>query len=434
MGFDLLRFFSPLALTAVLMGAAHTIITGMLARMAMPEATLAAYSLALGASAVAEAPFTMVRHLSLALGGAQGGLRRTAQVVSVFLFPLLLLEFLLAYTKTGQALFRATLGVPPQLVDQTMAAFRVLMFMAPATALRFLFQGYLVRYRHTVEISGGIALRMAYVVVGGLAMVKWLNLPGPVIGGLLLVGGVAAEALVCGVAALRLRRTASPLDDTAPPSLARGIRMFLPLAGSAPLASAVQPVINLSLARTPDPGMALAAYAAAYVVAVPIWLPLQNMHQMAVVFAEDEEGRRGSRRFGLAAGIIASAVMAALAFTPPGEWLLMRGLQLKVALAVAVRASLSVQALLPLAVGWGDFHLGLLLRQGRTQIAGLSRAINVLSVILLASLLLPFARTATWAATIGSAVYAVGYAMEGAVNALAVSRPGALARRSRAAR
>jgi len=361
--------------------------------------------------------------LALTLGAIPGGFHRTAQVVWLFLLPVLLAEFLLAYTATGRALLTAALGIPPNLVDQSIAGFRVLMFMAPATALRFVFQGYLVRYRHTKEISAGIVLRIVYTVVGGLAMVKWLNLPGVVIGGFLLVGGVCAEALVNGFGALRLRGSALPVDDLPLPSVRSGVGLFFPLAGAALLASAARPVINLGLAQAPNPDLALAAYAASFVVAVPIWIPLQNMHQVSLVFAGDQSGRRRSQRFGLMAGAAASALLAVVAFTPVGEWLLVREMHLSPALAAMVRPAVGVQALLPLVLAWSDFYLGLLLKAGRTRAVGLARVLNVLAVVAVTLLTVPLVRSAGEAAALGSAAFALGYAVEGVVNMVAFRMP-----------
>lgn len=421
----LLRFYLPLAVTASLWSGAHVIVTAVLARTPAPTQALAAYGLALGVSAVAEGPVAACRQLSLALGSTTPGFRRAWQAVWTLALPVLGLELLVAYTPVGRAVLSGVFRIAPDLLAPTRAAYRVLMWMAAASAFRFLYQGYLVRHQHTQVIAAGVGARILVTAALGLWLGFAAPLPGAVTGAVMLLAGMAAEALVGYLAARPLLAAGATAPDIRPvPTFPQTLLFFVPLAGAQLAASSVAPAINGSLAASAGATIAVAAYATAQTVSGLITSPVQSMHQVSLVFATGAAAARQTLRFAVAVAAVASGVLALLAFTPVGNWFLGGLLHLSSELAAPVRLVLRAWTLLPLVMATSDYLTGLLLLRRNSRTPGLARLINVAAVLLLSWWQIAGAQTGAQAAVRGAVALLCGYALEAAINLGAVLAPG----------
>ena len=75
---SILAFFIPLGLSASLVSLSHLIINGTLARAADPEATIAAYSIAMSVFIITEKPAVFLRQTCSALAGDRSAFRAVA--------------------------------------------------------------------------------------------------------------------------------------------------------------------------------------------------------------------------------------------------------------------------------------------------------------------------------------------------------------------
>ncbi|MDP3487593.1 MAG: hypothetical protein Q8S19_06645, partial [Bacillota bacterium] len=94
---ELLRFFMPLAVTWMLMMFTHTIISGGLSRTLNPTVSTAAYAVALSLAAIAEAPLTMMRQVTLAFVHSRQSFRVVGQVLLATLSFFMLIVLAIGY-------------------------------------------------------------------------------------------------------------------------------------------------------------------------------------------------------------------------------------------------------------------------------------------------------------------------------------------------
>ena len=109
---ELLRFFLPLAVTWMLMMFTHTIISGGLSRTLNPTVSTAAYAVALSLAAIAEAPLTMIRQVSLAFVVSRQSFKVVGQVLMATLFFFMFTVLAIGYiAPLGRLVFQGALGV-----------------------------------------------------------------------------------------------------------------------------------------------------------------------------------------------------------------------------------------------------------------------------------------------------------------------------------
>lgn len=100
------------------------------------------------------------------------------------------------------------------------------------------------------------------------------------------------------------------------------VRFYAPLAATSLLLTATNPLLAAALARTADPASALAGYSVAFALTGVFYAPLLVVQQVAATRLLDGGEIRAVRTFALTVGVFFSLLAVAVAFTPPGEWLL----------------------------------------------------------------------------------------------------------------
>ena len=162
---ELLRFFMPLAVTSMLMMGTHTIISGGLSRTINPTVSTAAYAVALSLAAIAEAPITMIRQVALAFVQSRDSFRAVGRVLVATLTFFMLTVLAIGYfAPLGRLVFQGVLGVSEELLQATLKAFRITMFLPLASGLRCIYQGVIMVRRRTTYISTGMFVRVSFMI------------------------------------------------------------------------------------------------------------------------------------------------------------------------------------------------------------------------------------------------------------------------------
>jgi Na+-driven multidrug efflux pump len=153
----------------------------------------------------------------------------------------------------------------------------------------------------------------------------------------------------------------------------RAAMFYLPLVVASLTGAFAYSIINAGLARMADPRSVIATFAIANVVTYLLLGPLFMLHQVSLFFGA-MPGVPGSRernalvkRFCLWIGFIATAILGLLAWTPLGDWLLLRAFQSPSALLPLVKQVLRVSMFVPLVVAWNEYRTGRLLAAGRSR-------------------------------------------------------------------
>ena len=388
----ILVFWFPLALQWIMMALEGPFLAAVIARLPDPTFNLAAYGVAFAFAILVESPVIMLMSASTALvedAQSYRKLRRFANqlnVLSTFLLVLLLIP------PVFDLVLRTALGLPPQVADRVYGAFWLLLPWPAAIGYRRFIHGILIREGRTRWIAYGTGIRLVTMAGTGVGLAL-AGLPGAWVGAGALSAGVVVEA---GVAWAMSRGIIRGLLERESAGMAPGggletreiIEFYYPLALTSLLALTTQPLLTFFMGRAPAPVESLAVFPvvmALYFLFGTLGLSFQEA-VIALV------GRRGEHRaeltrFAGGLALVASGLLAVLAFTPMARvWF--EGVS-------GLEPGLASLAFLPaqiLAVGPGlsvviGLQRGLLVKARRTRPITMATVIEVTTIALLFPLL-----------------------------------------------
>jgi hypothetical protein len=226
-------------------------------------------------------------------------------------------HFLLSFTPLYGMILRQWMGVPEDVAAATVPILRVYVLWAAFIGWRRFHQGLLIRMRRTNLISVATIARLCLTVALTLMTIYVLRLPGEVAGSISIVSAVTSESLLIMYWARRILET--DLDHTASePSVTYGqlFQFYLPLVMVAALNILGGPLISTGLSRAPFPTQSLATWPTVWGLTMLIGGLCQPIQETTIASLERVDTARAIRRFGLAVGFIAGALLAVIALTP----------------------------------------------------------------------------------------------------------------------
>jgi len=371
----ILRLFLPLSLSDVIMVIAGPILTIGLTKLANPETSLAAYSVAQNVAILLESPIIMLLHASNLLSRYP----ETARPLRHFMLwanaLLTVLYALLAFTPAYDWIFRGALGQPDAIADAARPAFQAMLLWPAAIGWRRYYQGLLIIHRRSSLVAYA-----GFARIGALALVTVLGVlgraHGATLAGVALVISVIVEAAAVTWLARPVLRSgvAEPgvrAPEWAPRTVGQIALWYWPLAMTQILVAVVRPLINGGIARTVDPELGLAAWPVAWSTILMVANAVRMVQQVALTLLKDRQSYRMLRRFTLSAGFIACGIMALLAATPLGLGYMQWVLGLKGGLASVAHAAmpaLGIGVLFPLYTALQNWLQALLMKDGRTMV------------------------------------------------------------------
>ncbi len=408
----ILRFFIPLGLTSMMMMMSHSIIAAGISRTYLPEISMAAYSVSLTISGIAESPMVMLRQMTLALFRGP----KTFQTIRKIAFSALALVsmflFLIAYTPFGLFVFTRLLGVPENLITPTIQVFRFVMFMSLASCIRSIYQGVLISRKHTIFITQAMIARISLMILMVYLFSRYGWVRGGYVGGITIVAGILTEGLYSMYRARKLIPT--PEDRLDPEdrdiTFSQGWSFYYPLFIAAVMFSLTRPIMTAGMSRSFDPAIALAAFSVATSLGWVIISPCQNVHQATMVFIREKGGFVRVRQFAFGFGVLGSIVLAAIAFTPLGTLILTRWIGVSSQMVRPVLSAMRVLSVLPVLMSSQEYYMGVLLANQHTRVVSLCKMANLLTtaaMVILISSLMP-----GWGSVIGAVSQVSGFGAE----------------------
>ncbi len=411
-----LLFFLPLAITSALMMASHSLISAGLARTIDPVQSIAAYSVALNLAAIFEAPLIQTRQMALTLPRDRNSFARISRLALTALLISVGMEILIALTPLGSLIFGRVLSVPSELLQATIRNFWVVMILPLVSGVRTFYQGVIIREKQTSSITVAMVIRIALMCALVYAFTRWGWVKGGYVGGVTLITGVGLEMVFAiRKANILLKQQHDRLDDEdgQPVTASQAWRFYYPLAVAAIMASSAKPFINAGLARGSNATLALAAYSVAWSLGWIIINPVQNIHQVTIVFGRQPGGDRHVRRFALGFGTLSTAVLLAIGFSPLGRLILVHLIGVSEALLGPTLVNLQMMSVIPIIFGWLEYTTGTLLLAKSTRLISLGKIANLTGTMLAVTFMV--ANTGWWAMVIGPLSQVAGSLAEGAV-------------------
>ena len=253
----------PLAASWLLMGVELPAISAVIARLANPEISLAAYGgIIFPLALIIESPIVMLLAASTALSKDWASFVKIRRFMMFAGISLTLFHMLVAFTPLYYVIVERFLGVPQEIVEPARIG---LMIMTPWTwsiAYRRFHQGMLIRFGHSRAVSTGTMIRLSadLLVLGiGYAM---HTVPGIIVATSAVSAGVVSEAIYAGIIAHPVIKheliPAAPIPT--PLTLRKFLSFYFPLVMTSLISLLVQPIGSAALSRMPQPIESLATW------------------------------------------------------------------------------------------------------------------------------------------------------------------------------
>jgi hypothetical protein len=152
---------------------------------------------------------------------------------------------------------------------------------------------------------------------------------------------------------------------------------FFPLLLNVQMMSISHSVINAALARMTDAVAALAAFSVAMVLHIFIAAPSYQNHTITIAMVRGRKSFRATALFILLTSTLIAALLALLAFTPVGSFVLERLLGIAPPMANAARATLAIMVPLPFVTGVRGLCQGLVSQTRRTGLISFATGVRI---------------------------------------------------------
>jgi hypothetical protein len=161
---------------------------------------------------------------------------------------------------------------------------------------------------------------------------------------------------------------------------------FFPLLLNVQLMSVSHSVINAFLARQDDYVTALAGFSVAMVLHLFLASPSYQNHTVTIAMVHGRRSLQGVILFVLLVATYVSLVLAAVAFTPVGDWVLATFLGVTGEIAAGARAALGMLVFLPFITGFRGLFQGLVIKARRTGLVSFATGVRIGALFLFLAL------------------------------------------------
>jgi hypothetical protein len=316
------RFWLPLEATWLMMAAEGPFLAAVIARLPAPKENLAAFAVASALAWIVESPIIMMLSASNALvqdGVAFRKLRRFSTALNAAVTAVMIALI----TPPVFGFFAGTiLGLSADVAALAGKSMIFLVLWPGAIGFRRFYQGILIRDGRPQAVTWGTVIRLATMAATGIVLALVFRLPGASVGAGALGAGVLAEgAASWAMARPTVRRLRRMTDEEC--AFGRGLtqskvlRFYSPLALTSFLSFFINPLTTFFLARGRFPLESLAVLPVVVGLAFVFRTAGIAMQEVVIALVGDSgENRRPLARFTLKLGVLSTAGLAVVVFTP----------------------------------------------------------------------------------------------------------------------
>ncbi len=312
------RRWAPLAASWLAMGLEIPVVAAVMARLADPEVSLAAFGgVVMPVALLIEAPIMMLLTASTALAKDLASYRLMHRFMVLAGLLLTVIHALVAFTPLLDLLVLPVLGTPEIVREPARIGLMLMLPWSWAIAYRRFHQGLLIRHDRSRHVTIGTVLRLAALGLT-LFIAAMAGASGIAAGGLAIGVAVTVEALYAGAVARPIVR--GELARAAPLRIPLTFRAFwafyAPLAVTSFVALIVTPLGSAAISRMPDALPSLAAWP----VVKGILFMFRSLgfayNEVVVAMLDRPEAYPSLRRFTVTLGAAVLLATGVVAFTP----------------------------------------------------------------------------------------------------------------------
>ena len=316
---QIFRFWLPLAATWLMMSVEGPFLAAIIARLAAEKINLAAYGVAFAFALIAESPIIMLMSASTALCRDRDSYRKLRNFSLILSIAVTILLILFLIPVIFDLVILQLVGLPTDIASLIHTALLCLLPWPGAIGMRRFYQGILIVKHQTRRIAVSTLARLFTISGSALLLYFYSSLPGAVIGGIALSGGVVAEALLTRYLAQHAIRSVrqAPGESTQKLNYREIWTYYLPLALTPFIALSVHPLVTFFLGKCRDPLESLAVMPVIYGLTFVFRAIGLSYQEVAIaLLGENRDNFRKVRNFAVILGATTSGCLTLIAFTP----------------------------------------------------------------------------------------------------------------------
>jgi hypothetical protein len=382
---EILLFWMPLALQWLMMSLEGPFLAAVIARSGEPEFNLAAYGVAWAFAILIESPVIMLLSAATALVENAASYRKLRNFANALNVGVTSIFAVVLIPSVHDALMGGVMGLPDPVVRLVYGALCFLIPWPAAIGYRRFLHGVLIRSGRTRLVALGTVVRIATLVASAIALFQLTDLPGAWVGAAALTLGVIVEAAVARVMAAgairELLATSEAPSGHPAPGYTEIARFYYPLAITSFLGLTVHPMLTFFMGRAPFPIESLAVFPVVHGLSF-LFRALGFSYQEVVIALSGRRLENVGRlaRFGVGLGVVSSAMLALVVFTPLVDVWFLTVSGLTPALAALAVTPAQVSVALPAAAVAIAFQHGVLVRGRRTNPVTVATLVEVLAI------------------------------------------------------
>ena len=385
-------FWSPLALTWLMMAAEQPFLVSVIARLPDPKYNLAAFGIAFSFALIIEAPVIMLMSASTALVGSSHSYRKLKRFTDILNVSVTVVQLILLLPPVFNFIVMDLMGVPQNVARLTHIALLLLLPWAASIGYRRFYQGILIRNNLTRRVTYGTLVRLFLIALSGFILYL-TGIAGAYVGAATLSLAVFGEAIASWLMARKTVRLILKDDRraTEESNMQSGTqkigyrfitRFYTPLALTSLLSLGVHPFVTFFLGRS---NMAIESLAVLPVVNSLVFIfrsmGLSYQEVNIALIGDKKQNYPSLRNFAILLGIVVTVLLGVIAFTPLAEIWFIKVSGLTADLADLAYLPLQILLLLPALSILLSFQRSTLVVASTTKPISIATAVELFTII-----------------------------------------------------
>ncbi|MDX9902454.1 MAG: hypothetical protein RB288_00065 [Bacteroidales bacterium] len=376
-------FWSPLALTWLMMAVEQPFLIAFVARLAEAKINLAAFGIAGSFAMIIEAPIIMLMSASTALVTGRHSYLKLKRFTDILNAGITGVQLVILIPPVFRFIVTDLMGVPEDVARLAHIALIIFLPWAASIGYRRFYQGILIRYNLTRRVTYGTMVRLSVIVIMGLILYS-AGINGAYVGAGAMSLAVLCEAIATRMMAAGTLKSLLQKEDSENGHIGlRSItRFYYPLAITSILSLGVHPFVTFFLGRS---YMAVESLAVLPVVSSLVFIfrsiGLSYQEVNIALIGRQKQNYGLLRNFAVYLGIIVTVLVTLLAFTPLADLWFINISGLTQELADLSYLPLQIMILLPALTILLNFQRSLLIINGTTGPISKATAVELISII-----------------------------------------------------
>lgn len=378
-------FWSPLALTWLIMAFEQPFLIAFIARLGDAKYNLAAFGIAASFAMIIEAPIIMLLSASTALISGRNSYKKLKKFTDILNALITGIHLLVLIPPVFNFIVIRLMDVPEDIAKLAHVALIIFLPWAASIGYRRFYQGILIKNNLTRRVTYGTLVRMLVIVAVGL-LLYFAGIEGAYVGAGAMSLAVLSEAIATRLMTSGSLKKLLVTDDAVNGNMRlRTIaKFYYPLALTSILSLGVHPFVTFFMGRS---YMAVESLAVLPVVNSLVFvfrsMGLSYQEVNIALAGEKKQNYTILRNFALYLGIVTTVLITVLAFTPLADLWFINVSGLTKELADLSYLPLKIMILLPALTILLNFQRSVLIINGTTGPISVATAVELTGIIII---------------------------------------------------